>query len=83
MRLSSNPAMRTKACLLLLLGTVLAQGSIRLWFRLSRSAWEASKVLELIATADPADFRVAAALKGETKPGTGQAPSGVGSGISV
>ncbi len=62
--------MRTKACLLVLAGTVLAQASIRPSFWLSRSAWEASEVLELIATADPADFRVAAALKGETKPGT-------------
>jgi hypothetical protein len=70
MKLSSNPAMRTKACLLVLVGTVLAQASIRPSFWLSRSAWEASEVLELIATADPADFRVAAALKGETKPGT-------------
>ncbi len=62
--------MRTKACLLVLVGTVLAQASIRPSFWLGRSAWEASEVLELIATADPADFRVAAALKGETKPGT-------------
>ncbi len=62
--------MRVRACLLVLAGALLAQTGIRPSFWLSHSAWEASDVLELVSTADPADFRIAATLKGEAKPGT-------------
>src|SRR5262249_47691568 len=67
---NSVTAMNTSGWLLIFTCVSLANGGLRPSFWLSRCAWEATDVVELVVTPTPGAFRVVSTIKGGTRHGT-------------